>query len=73
MVVDGPGQVKLFNDDTRPQVKILADDDNQLIAGQIRGSIRVDLKWLLAYVCSDVIGSRTKMERGSATPIAYES
>lgn len=43
LVVDGLGQVKLLYNNTGSQVKILADDSNQLIARLIGSSIRINL------------------------------
>ena len=41
--VDGLGQVKLLDDDTRAQVEVVADDLDELIRGLGRGAVGVDV------------------------------
>lgn len=38
-VVDGVDQVELLDDDTRPQVEVLADDLDKLVGGLVRGAV----------------------------------
>lgn len=40
--VDWLGQIKLLDNDTRSQVKVLEDDGNQFIGGLGRGTVGVD-------------------------------
>ena len=42
--VDGLGQVKLTDDDTRTEVKVVADDLNELLRGLLRGAVGVDVE-----------------------------
>lgn len=41
--VDGLGQVELLDNDTRTQVKVVADDLDQLVRGLLRGAVGVDV------------------------------
>src|SRR5687767_8029143 len=41
--VDGLVQVELTDDDTRSEVKVLADDLDELLRGLLRGAVRVDV------------------------------
>lgn len=38
-VVDGVDKVELLDDDTRPQVEVLADDLDKLVGGLVRGAV----------------------------------
>lgn len=40
--VDRSSEIQLFNDHTRPHVKVVPDNFDQLIGGTIGGPVRVD-------------------------------
>jgi hypothetical protein len=66
LAVDGLGQVKLLDNDTGSEVKVVTDDLDKLLRGLLRGAVRIDIdgKGLSDTYGVGKLNKRTSAETG---------